>query len=170
MTERRWWEIKDPNSVLSQVIRMSEATAGDVVVARVDIDTQQVTGTRTLDVPPAPRRSPDRLKDERRRGRHRMRLSALVRDVATELALQHDWQPDGRPGYTGVFVTVVCREGHVVDTEAEWRWLSAWRYSNHFRDGWDGDVYVVTPHGWTGVMDRRADLEPALRVQQLTMV
>lgn len=162
MTERRWWEIEDPNAVLSQVIRVSEAAVGDVVVARVDIDTQLVSGTRMLRLPAPPRRSTDPLKDERRRGRHRMRLSDLVRDAATELAPPHEWRPDGRGGYSSVFITVVCREGHVVDTEAEWRWLSAWRYANHFRDGWDGDVYVVTPHGWTGVMDRRAGLDPAL--------
>ena len=44
----------------------------------------------------------------------------------------------------------------------ESRWLSAWRYANHFRAALDGDVYTVTPHGWGGYLDYRAGYEPRL--------
>ncbi|WP_446663703.1 hypothetical protein [Flexivirga sp. B27] len=39
----------------------------------------------------------------------------------------------------------------------------AWLYSNHFRGTFDGDVYIVTPHGWAGSMDHRAGYEPHLQ-------
>ena len=147
--------------MLKEVIRTSRARLGDVVVARVS-HAGQVTGTRTLVVPADPLRHRDPWADERSRGLHRLDLSKVVRTAAADLAPSHVWRADGRGGLTGVFVTVVFRDGRVIDTDAEWRWVYAWRYANHFRDGFDGDVYVVTPHGWTGIMDRRAGLEPAV--------
>ena len=57
---------------------------------------------------------------------------------------------------THVLVTVVCRSGRVVPGPEELFWLRAWRYSNHLANAFDGDVYLVTEHGWTGCMDRRA--------------
>jgi hypothetical protein len=46
-----------------------------------------------------------------------------------------------------LLITVVCRQGRVIDTITEHRWLHAWRYSNHLTRAVDGDVYVVTPYG-----------------------
>lgn len=158
---REWWELDDPSDVLGQVIRASRAGVGDVVVARVSND-GQVKGTRTLTVPEEPVRRRTTWDDQRTRDRYRSELSKVVRAAAVELAPPHEWRADGRAGMTGVFITVVFRDGRVVDTDAEWRWLYAWRYANHFRDGFDGDVYVVTPYGWTGVMDARAGFEPAM--------
>ena len=81
--------------------------------------------------------------------------SSRLRDVALEL-VPESTGAGARPGrspVTHLLVTVVCREGRVIDTIAEHRWFGAWRYSNHLTSAVDGDVYVVTPHGWTGVMD-----------------
>ncbi len=161
-TDRAPWELATPSEVLRAALAGARAGVGDVVVARVALDTQRVTGTRTLQIPPpspCPEQGRARLQHQVDR---RLGLSELVRTAATQLAPEHVWRPDGRGGVTGVFITLVCREGRVVDTLAEWQWLPAWRYANHFRDGFDGDVYVVTPHGWTGVMDRRCGEEPAL--------
>ena len=70
----------------------------------------------------------------------------------------------GREGHgiTHVLVTVVCRQGRVTGTEHEGAWLMAWRCSNHLRGAFQGDVYVVTPHGWGGYLDHRAGYEPCL--------
>ena len=61
-----------------------------------------------------------------------------------------------------VLITVVCRENLVVDTDVEHHYLRAWRYANHLTAAFDGDTYVVTPHGWCGVIDPRSGLEPRL--------
>lgn len=66
----------------------------------------------------------------------------------------------GAPRYTPMIV--ICREGRVIDTEDDWFWFYAWRYSNHFADLFVGDHYVLTQHGWTGLLDDRADFEPRL--------
>lgn len=65
-------------------------------------------------------------------------------------------------GISHTLVTVVCRDGYVIAGRREFDWLRAWLYSNHFRGTFDGDVYVVTPHGWAGSMDHRAGHEPCL--------
>ncbi len=138
--DRAPWELTTPSEVLREALVGARARVGDVVVAHVALDTQRVTGTRTLQVPtpsPCPEPGGARLQHQVDR---RWGLSELVRTAATQLAPEHVWRPDGRGGMTGVFVTLVCREGRVVDTMAEWQWLSAWRYANHFRDGFDGDV------------------------------
>lgn len=163
MKSDRWWVLEEPADVLAHVLRHSRVTEGDVVVARVDVDSQKVTGTRTLDVPKEPATARSGHRGVERRARHQSRLSDIVRSAAEQLAPFRQWTDNGRGGMSAVFITVVCRQGHVVDTQQEWQWLNAWRYSNHFRDGFDGDVYVVTPHGWTGVMDQRCGLEPALQ-------
>jgi hypothetical protein len=160
MKTTRWWELEEPEDVLAQTLKRARPAEGDVVVARVDVEAQNVTGTRVLAVPTAPKVI-GRWDDETR-WRRQSRLSDVVREAAEKLAPAREWSDNGRGGFTGVFITLVCRQGRVVDTKAEWQWLTAWRYSNHFRDGFDGDVYVVTPHGWTGIMDERRGVEPVL--------
>jgi hypothetical protein len=55
----------------------------------------------------------------------------------------------------------------VIPTERDYFWLAAWRYSNHLSNGFDGDVYLVTEHGWTGCIDTQAGFEPRLRPRAL---
>ena len=61
------------------------------------------------------------------------------------------------------FVTIVCRSGRVVPGPEELFWLLAWRYSNHLTAAFNGDVYLVTEHGWTGCADKRAGFAPSLK-------
>lgn len=123
-----------------------------VIVAAVELSTQQVTGARTALVGELP----ERLRD-----------SDVAREVAAEL-VPGRWAdgPEGH-GMTHVLVTVVCRSGRPVFTAREDSWFRAWRYANHFRGAFDGDIYVATPHGWAGCMDHRAGYEPRLAAESL---
>lgn len=61
-----------------------------------------------------------------------------------------------------MFVTVVCRRGRVIPSAQDYFWLTAWRYNNHCSNAFDGDIYLLTEHGWTGCVDRRAGFAPHL--------
>lgn len=91
-----------------------------------------------------------------------------MRQIAQELA------PTPSPGHVGEITaelyTVVCREGRAVDALTEWLFMEAWRFSNHLTSAIAADVYVVTPHGWTGILDSRAGFEPRLASRLLTAV
>lgn len=43
--------------------------------------------------------------------------------------------------------------GCVVPARSEVRWLNAWGFSQRVTCVFNEDLYVVTPHGWTGVLD-----------------
>ncbi|MEI2778157.1 MAG: hypothetical protein V9G19_19760 [Tetrasphaera sp.] len=161
MRQRDPWDLADPEATLAEILERSSVGMGEVVIARVDIETQSVTGTRILK-PPRDSAGGARSVDVLRKERERARLSDRVRRVAEQLAPAREWDGYRWAAITGVFVTVVCREGRVVDAAADWLWLNAWRYSNHGRDAFDGDVYIMTPHGWSGILDTRCGLAPAL--------
>ena len=59
-------------------------------------------------------------------------------------------------------VTFVVRRGLCVLGPNEGRWLSAWRYSHHFTNAYDGSVVLVTEHGWYDFMTDSAALAPAI--------
>jgi len=152
MRETNWWILDDPATVIQSVLSKARAKSGDVIVARVDVDSQAVVGVHRLrrKVPfPKAWSTSDGLPQ----------LSDALRSAAEALAPERVWT-EKRGGYTSVFITVICRQGRAIDSRDEWLCLRDWRYSNHFRDGFDSDVYVVTPHGWAGVMDRRAGHAP----------
>lgn len=160
MREKFIWDLTDAAATLNEILKQSGAGLGEVVVAHVDMASQRVTGTRIVtsrrpaadtDGHPAPEGET-----------HRADLSRILRDVAIELAGEREWVGDRPAPITGVLITVVCRTGYVVDTAADWRWLMGWRYANHNSSAFDGDVYIVTPHGWTGILDNRCGLSPVL--------
>ena len=93
-------------------------------------------------------------------GRHE--ASELLRRHAQDLVGVRPWADGGWRPPRHVLVTVVCRSGRVVPGPDELFWLTAWRYANHLGDAFDGDVYLVTEHGWTGSIDRRAGFAPSL--------
>ena len=151
---RQRWELEDPELVLRSIDDMCPLVSGSVVVAALTLATQELTAAAYVPDPAEPQPFWDPHD-----------ASSRLREVALQL-VPESTGAGARPGrspVTHLLVTVVCREGRVIDTIAEHRWFGAWRYSNHLTSAVDGDVYVVTPHGWTGVMDHRAGHEPRLR-------
>ena len=148
MTDHRW-HLENAEQTLRDIAAICPFVTGHVIVAAVDLATQQVTGARVAVVGEPPDRHD---------------ASELLDGLAGQLVPER-WA-FGRDGHgmTHVLVTVVCRQGRVTPTESEGAWLMAWRYSNHLRGAFQGDVYVVTPHGWGGYLDRRAGYEPCLEV------
>jgi hypothetical protein len=144
------WDVADPERTLTDVLREVSPEPDDVYVAMLRTSPGQhlVDVTRVHTGP-----QPDRFD-----------TSGLLRRHARSRAgdrpwVGRGWQP---PGF--LFVTVVCRQGRVIPTDQDYFWLAAWRYTNHISNAFDGDVYLVTQHGWTGCMDRRAGFEPRLIV------
>ncbi len=57
------------------------------------------------------------------------------------------------PGFAGpetrhLVVTVLVRPGLTVLGRHESQWLLGWRYSNHLKGAFDGDLMLVTDQGW----------------------
>ena len=141
------WDLENAEQTLRDIAAICPFVMGHVIVAAVELATQQVTGARVAVVGEPPD------------GRD---ASELVRGLAEQLVPER-WA-SGRDGHgiTHVLVTVVCRQGRVIGTECESAWLMAWRRSNPLRGAFNGDVYVVTPHGWGDYLDHRAGYEPCL--------
>ena len=59
-------------------------------------------------------------------------------------------------------MTVVVRPGRVVFGPAEHRVLSAWRYANHCLPVMQGDLLLVTPHGWRAFFDDSCGATPVM--------
>jgi hypothetical protein len=142
------WHLKDPERTLRDVAAICPFHPDHVIVAAVEVQTQAVTGAQVVATTGDPPDHPE--------------ASDLVRGVAEALVPER-WaeSPEGH-GFTHVLITVVCRSGRVVFTARESAWLAAWRYANQSQGAFDGDVYIVTPHGWGGSLDHRAGYEPRL--------
>lgn len=148
------WELTDPQTTLTEILDSTQAQVGDVIVACVDLETQAVTGTRRLRLPaPAPRTHSIDVDAAVDRLSHT--LCALAQDLAGE-------PEHGQGRSVRTLVTLICREGRVVATASDYDWYYAWRYSNHFSAAYDGDIYIVTPHGWIALGERPCGLEPRL--------
>lgn len=162
----RHFALTDPTATLAAILDAGDARPGRTIIAHIDKATQTVLGVRTLDTPtPSPRHD---AASRRAADEARMALTDTLREMALELATPPNWE-DETP-FPGEFYTVMCREGRVVDTLTEWQFLEAWRFSDHHTNAFACDVYVVTPHGWTGVMDERAGLEPRLTERGATVL
>jgi hypothetical protein len=123
-----------------------------VIVALVEIDTQRLVEARKVAPSGAvwPPTTPDGLSSV---------LCGLAESMVPPPTFEgRRWSP-----ITHVLVTLVCRDGRVIDTVREHVWMHAWRRSNQLTSAIAGDVYAVTPHGWTGVMDERAGFTPRTR-------
>ncbi len=151
------WELTDTVTTLTDIMTVSRPRPGDVVVARVEIATQALSGFRLVQAPAAPLvLDASRESDEQLHA-----LSDRLADAARDLG--SSTMPEGARWSvpTGILVTVVCRTGRTVTTANEWQWASAWRYANHFTDAYNGDIFAMTPHGWIS-LEGRAGLRPAL--------
>ena len=148
--EERPWHLKDPEKTLRDIDRLCPFELDHVIVAAVEIDSQRVTDARLA--------LRGELTDDDRG-------SDIAREIAEAMVPERWANSREGHGMTHVLVTVVCRDGRVTFTRRESSWFLAWRFANHFRAAFDGDVYVVTPHGWTGSIDHRAGYEPRLPPQ-----
>ena len=97
----------------------------------------------------------------------RLATPALIDDwdfASNEIydVMQESPIPDrsARPDHS--MLTLVVRPGLCVFGPNEGRWMSAWRYSNHFRNCFDGSVILITEHGWVDLMTDTAGHSPAL--------
>jgi hypothetical protein len=150
MTKHEPWDVRDPAAIIGEALRRRAPKSGDVLVAFV----------QSGDHPD------EALVDVVRVHRGELPRHREASDV---LKTRAEAMAGERPGVDGrwmpprhVFVTVVCRSGRVVPGPDELFWLLAWRYSNHLAAAYNGDVYLVTGHGWTGCADKRAGFTPAL--------
>lgn len=142
------WDVVDPARVLTDVLRRVTAEPDAVFVAMLRTgEHQELVNVAQIHVG-----APLELHD----------ASELLRRHARSVAGDRPWEGSGwrRPQF--LFVTVVCRRGRVIPSAQDYFWLTAWRYSNHCSNAFDGDIYLVTEHGWSGCVDRRAGFAPHL--------
>lgn len=151
------WDLADSVKTLNDILAAARPCAGDVVIARVELSTQEISGFRRLagPTPPLP------LNDTEASYRARQSRSDRLAEIANELGSASTRAGAGWRVPAGVLVTVVCRTGRAVTTANEWQWALAWRYANHVTDAYNGDIYALTPHGWVS-MEGGAGLRPTL--------
>lgn len=147
---REPWELDDPATTIREIDELCPLQLGRTVVAAVGVTDQMVTAATVAT------ECGERLPDH-------PESSELARRLAYEIVPERGSISADNGGMSHLLVTVVCRDGYVLAGRREFEWIRAWRYSNHFRGAFDGDVYVVTPHGWTGLLDHRAGYDPCLR-------
>lgn len=83
--------------------------------------------------------------------------SEEIRDVMQRFRIPDEPRP---PRHSAL--TIVVRPGLCVFGPNEGQWLSAWRYSNHFANAYDGSLILVTEHGWVDFMTDTAGHSPAM--------
>ncbi len=148
---------EDRARVLTEILRGRLAVSGVTLIALIDRSTHDVLAVRSLPTP-----EPVLDADGDFDGEFRCRLSADLREVACDLAPRRRWTGAQWSAITSELVTVVCRGGtpEITATEAQFFW--GWRFSNHLTEALDGDVYVVTPHGWANLSPEFSGASPAL--------
>lgn len=156
-TRRESWLLSDPATTLSEILDREEAAQGRTLVAYVGEDPEKVIAVRSLPTP-APYLGDDESAADEALEELRAQLLAIAEEIAPGRIFA-----DGRWGAMhGTLVTVVCRDGYVVSTADEMQFYPAWRYTNHFTIAFAGDVFAVTPHGWTSTLTEACGLHPAL--------
>lgn len=172
--EKAPWILDDPATMLATIIERGDGAPGRTLVGAVDDESRTLVDVESMDTP-APRPVPcyDRagvarasmmlagMGEGHRRVDLEGELALRLEDIARRLLTRRPRRPStGRQARVHLF-TVVCREGYTVQTAVEEQFRSAWGRV-HLPDVSDGDVYVVTPHGWTGFLDQRCGLRPTV--------
>jgi len=140
------WDVRDPGRLLDEIVERHDLHAGLVVVGLVEDPPrqQQLLGSTVAWDGLSP---PDR--DECRE---------LIRSAVNRLPIQADWTLPPRHAFT----TVVCRSGRAIIGPAEAVWLYGWRYANHLQPVFQGDLLLVTDHGWCSFDDDSGGSTPRL--------
>jgi len=138
------YDFRDPGQLIEEVGRAVPFRAGDVyvVLVRHPSTEQQVERIELLDLD-AEQDGYDGIEDELRR-------------VVCSWGIPDEWP------ITRSVMTIVSRHGRTVIGAAELAWSRAWRYTHHGRSCFDGDLVVVTEHGWLDLMTEWGGATPAL--------
>lgn len=141
------YEFRDPARLVEEVAERVPLSPGAVYVVLVahPSTAQRVVEVRRLE-------SPAMIDDY---WDARAELCELMRQLPI---------PEHPPPPRHAALTVVVRPGLCVFGPNEGRWMSAWRYSNHLTNAFDGDLILVTEHGWTDLMTEFAGHSPAMEV------
>ncbi|WP_392542460.1 hypothetical protein [Oryzobacter telluris] len=150
MSHHNPWDVRDPAAMITESLRRARARPGDVLVAILDRGDSPEQSTH------------DVVRVNRGSLPQRHEASEVLREHAVRLAGHREWIESRWEPPRWLLATIICREGRVIPGPYELFWLMAWRYSNHHTRAFDGDVYLVTQHGWTGYLDRRSGFEPGL--------
>lgn len=150
------WDLTNTVATLTTIMAAARPKPGDVVIARLQVGTQELVGHRTLAAPT----TPAGLDMTEVNYPLQAAMSDQLGRAAQELS-----PPNRIPAFgiemTGILVTLVCRTGRAVITANELQWSNAWRFSNHMTDAFHGELFAMTPHGWISE-HHQAALTPAL--------
>ena len=127
----RVFEVADPALLIEQVASTHRLTEGLVLLAVVK---HPSTEQALVHVERFPGGLVDPVPDD---------LNHQLCDVMDRLPL-----PDRSHPIEHCVVTVIVRSGFTVFGRREMGWMSGWRYSNHSRPAFTGDLILVTEHGW----------------------
>lgn len=144
----------DRASILASILETGCPRPGVTLVAVMELNSGDIVNVRHLATPdPLPSEACDVPSELARL------MSPTLRSLADEIV------PAPAPGDGFVprheLVTVVCREGEATISATEEQFFWGWRYSNHLSPALHGDVYVITPTGWAGLLSGSGNL-PAL--------
>lgn len=158
-TPRHDEDFRDPAATLTDIIRLARPRAGDVVVAVVRRGPGgfgHAEDAMTIHRAPTdqPRLPEPRLDDDV--------AASLVCEAAHRLLAGREDVLDDGDDLRYVLVTVVFRPGSPSPGRAELFWRHAWALADVDVVARLGDVYTVTDHGWTRLLDRRTGQRPAL--------
>lgn len=150
---------EDRERVLTEILSQGPAVPGTTLIAYVDRATLAVLVVRSLP-------TPDPVVDDESAFSNEaiLRLSGALCTVAQDTVPRRTRRGNRWGPIVGELVTVVCREGDAAITPAEVQYFWGWRYSNHGTAALDGDVYVVTPQGWTALVGEWSGARPVLAV------
>ena len=139
-------QLRNVQEFMDAVTTTLPITAGSVTLVVVDHPStrQRILAVRRLETPAAAHEHYEQHE-----------LSALIREEMRTLPIP----PWSRDIHT-VVVTIIGRAGFNVWTETETTWAMAWRYSNHLTGAIEGDIIVVTEHGWANLFLHQGAAEP----------
>lgn len=150
MTNDDWmtrYELRNAQELIDEIAATVPLIDGTVLLALVHqpAKQQKLLALKALSPLPAD-------IDDGHRGR-----SDLLYDEVHKLAI-----PPRSDDSASILVTVVVRTGINGWGEEEIRWATGWRYSNHNSEAFDGDIVVVTEHGWCSLWSETGAATPAM--------
>ena len=141
------YELRDPQALLDEIAASVPLTEGRVLLALVH---QPAAAQRLLaleELTPLPSDI-----DDHHRGR-----SDLLYDRVSKLAI-----PPRSETSASILVTVIVRGGTNGWGHEEKLWAMGWRYSNHNSEALNGDLIVVTGHGWCSLWSQLGGHGPSM--------